>query len=104
MTQDYLEDIKNGVRLKIVVKPNSKKQEIKIDSEKKYLQISVKSPPDKGKANKELLKLLAKQLETSTANLNIVSGQTTRDKLILVTNITIEDIKKKIETVRKSKK
>jgi len=104
VTQDYLEDIKNGVRLKIVVKPNSKKQEIKIDSEKKYLQISVKSPPDKGKANKELLKLLAKQLETSTANLNIVSGQTTRDKLILVTNITIEDIKKKIETVRKSKK
>ncbi len=104
MTQDYIEDIRNAVRLKIVVKPNSKKQEIKIDSEKKFLQISVKSPPNKGKANKELLKLLAKQLETSSANLNIISGQTTRDKLILVTNIAIEDIKKKIEKVRKSKK
>lgn len=99
MSQDYLESISNGIRLRIVVKPNSKQTGIKIDSEKKYLQISVKSPPDKGKANKELLKLLSKQLELPSINLSIISGQTTRDKIVLVTNITIEELQKKIEKI-----
>jgi len=99
VTHEYLTSISNGVRIKIVVKPNSKQPGVKIDSEKKYLQISVKSPPAKGKANKEVLKLLAKQLETSTGNLSIVSGQTSRDKVILVTNNTYEDIQKKIERI-----
>ena len=99
MTHEYLASVSNGVRIKIVVKPNSKQSGVKIDSEKKYLQISVKSPPDKGKANKEVLKLLAKQLETSTGNLRIVSGQTSRDKVIFVTNISYEDIQKKIERI-----
>ena len=97
MTQEYLVSASNGVRVKIVVKPNSKQSGIKIDTEEKYLQISVKSPPDKGKANKELLKLLAKQLKLSLTNLTIISGQTSRDKIILVTNISLEDIQKKIE-------
>ena len=97
MTQEYLVNTSNGVRIKIVVKPNSKQSGIKIDTEEKYLKISVKSPPDKGKANKELLKLLAKRLELSLTNLAIISGQTSRDKIILVTNISLQDIQKKIE-------
>ena len=99
MSQDYLESISNGIRVRIVVKPNSKRPGIKIDSERKFLQISVKSPPDKGKANKEILKLLAKQLDLPTTNLSIISGQTSRDKIVLVTNITFEDLQKKIEKV-----
>lgn len=99
MTRDYLTSVSSGIQIKIVVKPNSKQQEIKIDSEEKYIQISVKSPPDKGKANKELLKLLAKQLEIPTSNLSIVSGQTSRDKIILVTDISSDDLQKKIKTI-----
>ncbi|MHA1186698.1 MAG: DUF167 domain-containing protein [Candidatus Heimdallarchaeota archaeon] len=99
VTQEYLASANNGIRVKIVVKPNSKQPGIKIDTEKKYLQISVKSPPDKGKANKELLKLLAKQLELSLANLSIISGQRSRDKIILVANVSLEDLQKKIEKI-----
>jgi uncharacterized protein (TIGR00251 family) len=99
---NYLEETTSGIKLKIVVKPGSKQQRINVNSEGNYLLIAVKSPPDKGKANKELLKFLAKHLDLSSSNLTIISGQTSRDKTILVSNISVEEIKKRINKIDQS--
>ena len=71
--------VKDG-RLKVVVKPNSSKNEVLgFDSSRDAYKIAVKAAADKGKANKELVnfvsKLLGKRVE-------IVSGKTNRVKVL----------------------
>ncbi len=54
------------------------------------LKCYVKSPPEQGKANKELIKLLAKALKIPQADVTIIAGATRRNKKIQITyNITL---------------
>ena len=46
------------------------------------LKVRVTAPPDKGKANKAVIALLAKRLGFAKSALRIVAGETSRDKQI----------------------
>ena len=48
-------------------------------------KIRIKSAPEKGKANAELIKFLAKEFTTPKENIEIISGKTDRIKLIRIT-------------------
>ena len=63
--------------MKVRVKPNSKKQDIK--KENNILTVYLKSQPEKGKANQELLKLLKKHFKR---DVRIKSGFTSKNKII----------------------
>lgn len=77
---EYIKDNK----LKILVKPNSKKSEIlSYDKNKKALKIAIAAPADKDKANKELIKFLSKKLKKKV---EIKSGLKSREKTIMVSN------------------
>lgn len=65
----------------IKVKPNSKKQAI-IEEEDGSLTVYLKSPPVDGKANKELIELLAKKFDVPKANISIQMGLSGRNKLV----------------------
>ncbi len=58
-----------------------------------YLKINVISPPEKGKANAELLKFLAKTFHIAKTNLTIVYGELDRYKKILITSTSLLDNK-----------
>ena len=77
----------------VKVKPNAQKNEIKIVDSKHYL-ISVKEPPEKGKANKELIEKLQEMLKTE---IKIVSGKTTSSKRILIENYSKQKL---LETLK----
>lgn len=96
VTRDTISESENNVVLHLQVKPNSKKQEIVVDSFDKKITIFVKAQPDKGKANKELLKFMAKILEKTTSDISIVAGQTSRDKTLIVKNDTKQNVESKI--------
>ncbi|HXJ02175.1 MAG TPA: DUF167 family protein [Micropepsaceae bacterium] len=49
---------------------------------KRYLKARVSAPPEDGKANEALLKLLAKSLGVGTSKVRIVSGASSRMKMI----------------------
>ncbi|MEE9374844.1 MAG: DUF167 domain-containing protein [Rhizobiaceae bacterium] len=49
-------------------------------------RIYVTAAPDDGKANKAILKLLAKELGVPKSNLSIIIGKKTRDKTILLSS------------------
>ncbi|TAL31692.1 MAG: DUF167 domain-containing protein [Alphaproteobacteria bacterium] len=51
---------------------------------KKALKISVRSPPEDGKANKELLALLAQEWGLPKSAFSLLSGDTNRQKVVLV--------------------
>jgi len=54
------------------------------------LKIGVREAPEKGKANRALIKLLAESLGVSRRDIRILRGLTSRDKLIEVIDSTGE--------------
>jgi len=78
---------KKGTLIKIVVKPKSKKFEIK--PEKESLIVFCRNAPEKGKVNRELIKELSKLLK---CQVTIVSGFTSKEKIILIKNTKSETL------------
>lgn len=55
----------------------------------KSIKVTVAAAPEKGKANKELIKYLAKILEISKSSITIVSGEKDHRKTILIAGLDI---------------
>jgi uncharacterized protein (TIGR00251 family) len=70
-------DMKKTVK----VKPNSKTQLIE-EMADGTLKVNLKSPPVDGKANKELIKLLAEKFNVTKSQIQIKSGLSSKTKLI----------------------
>ncbi|MBU2589254.1 MAG: YggU family protein [Nanoarchaeota archaeon] len=67
-------------RIKIIVKTNAGKNEIlKFDEEKKAYRVNVKTIPEKGKANLEIIKLFHKKLKKQV---KMVSGFKSKEKVL----------------------
>ena len=67
--------------IKVCVKPNSPKSEV-VGWEGDCLVVKVSAPPERGKANKELTKLLKKHFKAKSVE--IVKGATSRVKVVRV--------------------
>jgi uncharacterized protein (TIGR00251 family) len=62
-------------------KPNSKQQAIRQEDDGS-LTVYLKSPPADGKANQELIQLLAKEFDVPKSFIRIKAGASARNKLV----------------------
>jgi uncharacterized protein len=69
------------MQIRVKVKPNSKIPRI-VEEEDNSLTIYLKSPPVDGKANQELIKVLAERFDVSKSRITIKSGLSSRQKLV----------------------
>jgi uncharacterized protein (TIGR00251 family) len=76
-------ETKQGVIIELYVKPHSK--EFSLATEDDGLVVSSREPPVKGRVNKELMKELSKLFQ---ANVQIISGQTSKRKRILISGVS----------------
>ena len=60
------------------------------------IKITVAAAPEKGKANKELIKYLAKTLDISKSSITIVTGEKEHHKLVRVYDLTAQEIQGKL--------
>lgn len=67
--------------IQVKVKPNSKQQNITLEPDGS-LTVQLKSSPVDGKANQELIALLAKQFQVPKSQISIKLGHTSKTKLI----------------------
>ncbi len=78
----------NYLRIKVI--PRSKTNEIieiiKDDKKEETIKIRIKAPPEKNKANQELIKFLSKELQIPKSNFKIISGKHEQIKLIKIEN------------------
>jgi uncharacterized protein (TIGR00251 family) len=72
--------------LSIKVKPNSKQQAIYQEGDGS-LTIRLKSPPVEGKANQELIQLLANELNVPKSSIRIKSGASSKSKLVEIDDL-----------------
>ena len=73
--------------LQIRVTPKASANRIRIEereNEKLLVQVDVTVAPEDGKANKQVVKLLAKELNLPKSALSIVRGLTSRNKMIMI--------------------
>jgi len=78
-----------NIKVKAAAKNNAIKEFIVIDNVP-YLKISIKSLPERGKANEEIVNYLAQEWKLSRSNLEIAKGHTNTLKTILIKNIDEE--------------
>ena len=71
------------MKVKVTVKPSSKYEKIE-EAFDGSLKIWVKEPAKEGRANAEIVKLLAKFYEVARSEVSIVNGKTSRVKIIEV--------------------
>lgn len=84
----FYDQTPSGFTLRIRVTPNAAQNGITgmfVDgTQQKFLKISVVSVPEKGKANRELIKYLSKALHLSKSSLTIIRGENDRCKTICI--------------------
>lgn len=77
------------------VVPRASKSEV-IGEHNGSLKVRIASPPVDGAANAELIKLLAKTLGIPKADVEIVSGQTSKTKQIRITGVTSREFESRV--------
>ncbi len=78
--------------ISIKVIPKSGRSELKFEGN--VLKVWLKSAPEDGKANDELVRILAKTFALARSETKIVRGKSTKNKTVDITGITVEEMKK----------
>jgi uncharacterized protein (TIGR00251 family) len=81
----------SGVRLNVKVVPGSSRDRI-AGQLGDALKLAVASPPEKGAANRAVVKLLASALNVPESSVLIVRGQSNPRKQICIRGVSVEDL------------
>lgn len=82
--------IEGGIVVSVKVHPNAGKDRV-VGEHADKIKIAVTVAPEKGKANRAVIKVLSRRLGVKSSDIQIVSGETSRDKKVFIKNITEED-------------
>lgn len=89
-----LKETSEGILVQLKISPNSSKNAIVKDDN--GIKIKLTAQPIEGKANKALIEFLSKQIKVPKTSINILKGETSKDKTILIKvndNDKIQNIK-----------
>lgn len=90
-----IRETKEGLIINLKISPNAAKNDIVKDET--GVKIKLTAQPIEGKANKALLEFLSKKLKIPKTSIEIIKGETSKDKTLLIKvtdNDKISDIKK----------
>ncbi len=83
-------------RINVRLQPRASRDEVLGWNEAGALRARVKAPPVAGAANAALIRLLAKQLGIAKSKVTLVSGATTRNKIVEIQGLTEDAVRKLI--------
>jgi len=85
----------DAILLNVKVTPNSAKNEV-LGLTNGVWRVKIAAPPDKGKANKELIEYFSKRLGVKKSSISIVKGQTSHNKVIAINGLSQSEIVRQI--------
>jgi uncharacterized protein (TIGR00251 family) len=88
---DWIRETSKGLLLPVRAVPRASKNEIQ-GVHGDALKVRLQAPPVEGKANAALIRFLSEALDIPRAQLFIASGETGRNKAVLITGITRGDL------------
>ena len=85
-----IKETSNGLLIRIKIVPNSSKNDLIIEDE--FIKVKVTAQPIENKANKALIEFLSKRFKVPKISIEIVKGDTSKEKTLL---FSIKDEEKK---------
>lgn len=85
-------------RISVRITPRSSRAEIAGEREGTYL-LKVTSPPVEGQANDACIRLLADALNVAPSSIRIVSGRTSRSKIVEIDGLDPQEIGRRLSEV-----
>jgi uncharacterized protein len=98
MFDQLVKESKKGCTFDIRVTPHSSRAGI-AEVQDAALKVKVTAQPVEGAANEACIKLLAKELGLKKSQLEIFAGAKSRNKTVLVKDITRAELEKKINDI-----
>jgi len=95
---NYFKIAGNDIIIKIKIVPGSSKNKI-IGAYNDALKITITAPPVEDKANKKCIAYLAKYFDAAKSKIEIISGQTSKNKLIKIYDISQKEFLRKLEKI-----
>lgn len=92
---------KFGAALPVRVAPRARRNEIVEIMSDNTIKIKLTAPPVEGKANQQLIKFLSDVLNVPKSSVDIVAGQTSRDKLVSILGMNSEEVHERILAILK---
>jgi uncharacterized protein (TIGR00251 family) len=86
-----------GVTFAVKLHPRAKKNGI-TGEVGDALKLSLTAPPVDGKANAACIEFFAKLLKVPRSSVTIAAGHTSRNKVIQVSGLSVEEIRKRIDS------
>ena len=94
-TLPLLRAVGEGVSLRIHVVPGASRDRI-AGLHGEALKITLQAPPERGRANARLLRLLAKRLRIRVSDVRLERGETSREKTVLLLGWSLERAQREI--------
>jgi uncharacterized protein (TIGR00251 family) len=92
---DWIKETAKGIILPVRAVPRASKNEIRgIHGE--ALKVRLQAPPVEGKANQALIRFLSEALAVPRSQITIASGETGRNKTVLITGLSKPELIRKI--------
>lgn len=77
------------------VQPGAKRNQV-TGFQEGVLRVKISVPPIEGRANEALISFLAKALGVRKSHISIVMGQTSRDKVLEIVGMDVDEILQKL--------
>ena len=77
-----IKETENGLVIKLKIVPNSSKNDIILEDE--FIKIKVTAQPIENKANKALIEFLSKRFKIPKTSIEILKGDTSKEKTVLL--------------------
>jgi uncharacterized protein (TIGR00251 family) len=91
----WVEPTSTGINISVYVAPRAAANKV-VGLHSGAIKISLTAPPVDGAANKALLEFLAGALGMPRSSLSLVSGHTSRNKLVRVLGVSVEAAMRKL--------
>ena len=79
-----------GILVNIKIVPNSSKNDIIVEDE--FVKVKITAQPIEGKANRALIEFLSKKFKIPKTSIDIIKGETSKDKILLFKSNDIEKL------------
>ena len=89
-------ETRHGLKFRLRVQPRARRSEIS-GAHNGALKIKVTAPPVDDAANRAVIEYLAGRLGVSKSGISILSGARSKEKVLLIKNISLEDLYRKLD-------
>lgn len=90
MFPSWLQSRDDGVAIDMRVTPKASRESIGPERDGK-LVVKVSAPPEDGKANAAVCKLVAKALGLAKSKVSVDTGETSRSKRLIATGVSVDE-------------